>query len=116
MTPHADPTVLERNFRDANAEFKNIEGELEDLLGSQLLQHFVRNIRMRSPVSAERETLSIATSLVTARRDFTVLRRITQYARDLAKVAGVLKSFRGYFGLKEDGCVDLPASCLRSQT
>jgi len=106
MTPHADPTVLERSFRDANAEFKNIEWELEDLLGSQLLSTFCEEY----PNAISRECRAGDT----VHRDFTRdgKARLHRFAkehairRDLAKVAGVLKSFRRYFGLKEDGYVD----------
>jgi hypothetical protein len=108
MTSHADPTVLERLFREANAEYKNIEWELEDLLGPQLLSAFCEE----HPNAVSRE----CRGRDVVHRDFTRdgkarLHRFTKHHaiwRDLANVAGVLKAFRRYFGLKEDGRVEPP--------
>ncbi|HUE00829.1 MAG TPA: hypothetical protein VMR62_14755 [Bryobacteraceae bacterium] len=63
MISHADPTVLERRFREANEPYRNIEWELEDLLGAQLLSAFCEE----HPNAISRE--SRAADLV--HRDFT---------------------------------------------
>jgi hypothetical protein len=103
MTPHADPTVLERLFREANTPFKNIEWELEDLLGTELLSAFCDE----HPNAISRQFP--AGDVV--HRDFTrdgkarLHRFVKDHAirRDLANVTGVLKAFRRYLGLREDG-------------
>lgn len=40
LVAHADPTALDRSFRQANEPYKNIEWELEDLLGPDLPSAF----------------------------------------------------------------------------
>jgi hypothetical protein len=110
MISHADPTVLERGFREENAPYKNIEWELEDLLGAQLLSAFCQEY----PNAVHRQ--SQAEDAV--HRDFTSdgKARLHRFAkdnavrRDLASVIEVLKAFRRYFGLNEDGIAD--ASCV----
>ena len=54
MISNADPTILEKQFREANEPYKNIEWELEDLLSVQLYRHFLKRIQTLSPVSRER--------------------------------------------------------------
>ena len=103
MTPNGDPTVLERSFREANTPYKNIEWELEDLLGKELLSAFCEEY----PTGIFRQVP--AGDVV--HRDFTrdgkarLHRFVKDYAmrQDLAKVTGVLKAFRRYLGLREDG-------------
>ena len=107
MVSHADPRVLERHFHEANAEYRNIDWELEDLLGAQLVSAFCEEY----PNAVSRECR--AGNVV--HRDFTRdgkarLHRFTKdhaICRDLANVTGVLRAFRRYFGLDENGNVDL---------
>jgi hypothetical protein len=114
MTPHADPTVLERLFREANTPYKNIEWELEDLLGTQLLSAFCEEYP--NAVSRQSQTGDVV------HRDFTrdgkarLHRFVKDHAirRDLVNVTGVLKAFRRYLGLTEDGSVDSSTSAQTS--
>ena len=72
MTPHADATVLEKLYREANEPFKSIEWELEDLLGSRAaLRVLAKNIRMPFLVSREQRMLYTVILLVTVRRGCT---------------------------------------------
>jgi hypothetical protein len=99
MTHNADPTVLERLFGGANTPFKNIEWELEDMLGPELLSAFFADY----PNAVSHQ--SPAGDVV--HRDFTrdgkarLHRFVKDHAmgRDLINVIGVLKAFRRYFGL-----------------
>lgn len=103
MISNADPTILEKQFREANEPYKNIEWELEDLLSVQLLSAFLEE----NPNAVSRE--SRASEIV--HRDFTRdgKARLHRFAKDnairvdLVKVVSVLKAFRRYFGLREDG-------------
>ena len=103
LTPNADPIVLERAFREANTAYKNIEWELEDLLGADLLSAFCEEC----PNAVSRH--ASATDVV--HRDFTrdgkarLHRFIKDHAirRDLLNVIEVLKSFRRYLGLGAEG-------------
>lgn len=112
MILHADPTVLDRCFREENAPYKNIEWELEDLLDAQLLSAFCEEY----PNAISRE--SRAEGIV--HRDFSRdgkarLHRFTKdhaMRRDLVNVIGVLKAFRRYFGLKDDDVAESSASLL----
>lgn len=114
MNPNADPTVLERMFREANTPYKNIEWELEDLLGTELLSTFCEEY----PTAISRQFR--AGEVV--HRDFTrdgkarLHRFVKDHAirRDLVNVTGVLKAFRRYLGLREDGSVDSSTSAQTS--
>jgi hypothetical protein len=110
MVSNADPTILEKRFREANEPYKNIEWELEDLLSVQLLSAFCEVY----PNAVSRE--SRAGDIV--HRDLTRdgKARRHQFAKDhairqdLLKVIEVLKAFRRYFGLKEDGITESSGS------
>jgi hypothetical protein len=110
MFSHADPTVLEKRFREANEPYKNIEWEIEDMLSAPLLSAFCEEY----PTAVSRE--SRAGDMV--HRDFTRdgKARLHRFAkenairRDLLRVIEVLKAFRRYFGLKEDGITGPSAS------
>jgi hypothetical protein len=106
MVSHADPTTLEKRFREANEPYKNVEWELEDLLSMPLLSALLEEY----PNAVSRE--SRAGDMM--HRDFTRdgKARLHRFAKDnairedLVKVIGVLKAFRRYFGLKEDGITE----------
>jgi hypothetical protein len=91
---------------EANEPYKNIEWELEDLLGVDLLSAFCEE----HPNAISRECR--AADLV--HRDFTRdgKARLHRFAndhamrRDLIGVTGVLKAFRRYLGLPENGAAD----------
>jgi hypothetical protein len=102
MVSHADPTILEKRFREANEPYKNIEWEVEDMLSVQLLSAFLEE----HPNAVSRE----ARAADKLHRDFTRdgKARLHRFAKDhairqdLLEVIEVLKAFRRYFGLKED--------------
>ena len=110
MRPNADPTVLERLFREVNTAYKNIEWELEGLLGADLLSAFGEEY----PTGVSRQFQAGGV----VHRDFTrdgkarLHRFVKDHAiqRDLVSVTAVLKAFRRYFGLREDGSVDSSTS------
>lgn len=110
MTSHGDPTVLDRLFLEANALYKNIEWELEDLLHEDLLSAFCE--QYPNAVSRQSEVAGVV------HRDFTRdgkarLHRFTKIhaiRQDLQNVIGVLKAFRRYFGLTENGIAELSAT------
>lgn len=110
MISNADPTILEKRFREANEPYKNIEWEIEDLLSVQLLSAFLGEY----PNALSRESRAGAT----VHRDFTRdgKARLHRFAKDhairqdLLKVIEVLKAFRRYFALKEDGIAESSAS------
>lgn len=109
MVSHADPTILEKRFREANEPYKNIEWEIEDLLSVQLLSAFCEEC----PGAVYRE-FQAGDSV---HRDFTRdgKARLHRFAKnhairqDLLRVIEVLKAFRRYFGLKEDGIIESSA-------
>lgn len=110
MTTNADPTVLERQIREANTPYKDIEWELEDLLGTELLSAFCEEY----PTAIARQ---VGAGEV-VHRDYTrdgkarLHRFVKDHAirRDIVNVTGVLKSFRRYLGLREDSGMDSQTS------
>lgn len=110
MTAHADPTVLERLFREANAPYKNIEWELEDLLGADLLSAFCDEYP--NAVSHQSCAGDVVHRDLTRDGKSRLHRFVKDHAirKDLAKVVGVLRAFRRYFGLREDGEVNSSSS------
>ena len=109
MLSNADPTILEKRFREANEPYKNIEWELEDMLSVQILSAFFEE----HPNSVTRE--SRAGDIVHRDLSRDGKARLHRFAKDnairedLVKLIGVLKAFRRYFGLEEDGITESSA-------
>ena len=103
LTRHAEPALLQKHFNECNASYKNIEWEVEDLLGSDLMCAFCNE--HPTAVSSEVSAGDVVHRHFTRDGKARLHRFVRENAmrRDLSRVIDVVKAFRLYLGLNEGG-------------